>query len=284
MNTCLIVVNTFKKEAIFLKEEIRVFLEEKSISTKIYTYDGRTASKNASLPLSFSVDFVITLGGDGTVLFASRSCAPLQIPVFAINLGEFGFLAGVDVSIWKSVLSDFIDGKISGVERSLVLCEVLRDGNTIFSSAGLNDVVISSTASTRLINLSVAYNHALLGPFKANGIIVSTATGSTAYSAAAGGPIIDPSLDALVLTPISSFSLSARPLVFSSKGEIAITVLPSREKVGLSVDGQIDCDLQTKDVIILYVPSYKARLICSSQEKFYSALQSKLNWAGGPRA
>ena len=169
-------------------------------------------------------------------------------------------------------------------ERSLVSCEVIRDGKSVFSSFGLNDVVISSPGSSRLINLRVAYNHALLGPFKANGIIVSTPTGSTAYSAAAGGPILDPSLEGLVLTPVSSFSLSARPLVFGSKGEIAITVLPSRVDIALCIDGQVNFKLNKNDVIILGIPAFRALLAGATQEKFYAALQSKLNWSGGPRA
>ena len=226
----------------------------------------------------------MTLGGDGTVLSACRGCAPLGIPVFPINLGEFGFLAVVSPSSWKKDLLSYIEGKAFTGRRSLVRSEVIRDGKTVFDVCGMNDAVISSPGSSRLVNLDVAYNHALLGPFKANGIIVSTPTGSTAYSAAAGGPILDPSLDGLVLTPVSSFSLSARPLVFSAKGEIAITVKASRVDVGLSIDGQVNFDLQENDVIILGIPDYKASIICSTQEKFYAALQSKLNWSGGPRA
>ena len=284
MKRCLLIVNTFKDDASVLAASIKEFLDGEGIQSALLSYDGKSPSKQQLDEAFDKKDFVITLGGDGTVLFASRSCAERGIPVLAINLGEFGFLAGTDCDFWKHDVERFLAGNCEIGSRSLVSCEVLRDGRTVFSAAGLNDVVVSSVASARLINLNVAYNHAVLGPFKANGLIVSTPTGSTAYSAAAGGPIIDPLLDALVLTPISSFSLSARPLVFSARGEIAITVLPSRERVGLSVDGQVDCALQTKDVIILGVPEYKAQLICSTQEKFYVALQSKLNWAGGPRA
>ncbi|MBO4404816.1 MAG: NAD(+)/NADH kinase, partial [Treponema sp.] len=111
-----------------------------------------------------------------------------------------------------------------------------------------------------------------------------TPTGSTAYSAAAGGPILEPSIDAMVLTPISSFSLSSRPLVFGSGGEIAMTLLPSRAEGLLSLDGQIKFDLKTGDVIILGVSPHKARLAGASQEKFYASLKNKLNWSGGIRA
>lgn len=284
MKKCLVIVNEFKRNASELAAEICSFLKENSVSSDIYSYDGSSLDSSKSDPVFKGYDFTVTLGGDGTVLSACRGCAPLGIPVFPINLGEFGFLAVVSPSSWKKDLLSYIEGKAFTGRRSLVRSEVIRDGKTVFDVCGMNDAVISSPGSSRLVNLDVAYNHALLGPFKANGIIVSTPTGSTAYSAAAGGPILDPSLDGLVLTPVSSFSLSARPLVFSAKGEIAITVKASRVDVGLSIDGQVNFDLQENDVIILGIPDYKASIICSTQEKFYAALQSKLNWSGGPRA
>lgn len=286
MKSCLLIVNTFKKEARALATSIGSFLKEQQVSVSEYAYDGTAdyVAEGKVKTLASHSDFVVTLGGDGTVLFASRECAELGIPVFPVNLGEFGFLAGVSQNAWKDELLRFLDGKSPVSERSLVACEVLRGGKTVFKTTALNDVVISSIAASRLVNMEVAFNHALLGPFKANGIIVSTATGSTAYSAAAGGPIIDPSLDALLLTPISSFSLSARPLLFSPQGELAITMLPSRIQTGLSTDGQIDFALEAEDVIILRTAEKKAQLVASSQVQFYAALRSKLNWAGGPRA
>ena len=280
MKSCLLIVNTFKKEARALADSITEFLKAQNVSVSEYAYDGTAvgAAEGKVKQLASSSDFVVTLGGDGTVLFASRECAELGIPVFPVNLGEFGFLAGVSQNAWQTELQNFLAGKSPVSERSLVACEVLRGGKTVFKTTALNDVVISSTAASRLINLEVAFNHALLGPFKANGIIVSTATGSTAYS------IIDPSLDALLLTPISSFSLSARPLLFSPQGELAITMLPSRIQTGISADGQIDFALEPEDVIILRTAEKKAQLVASSQVQFYGALRSKLNWAGGPRA
>ncbi len=284
MNHCLLIVNTFKKDALSLYPKIQDFLESKGVKSSVFSYDG-TECRGDEIKSAFDEhDFVITLGGDGTVLFASRECAPRNIPVFPVNLGEFGFLAGVRADRWQEELLKFLEGRSSVSSRSLVSCEVLRGGSTVFKTTALNDVVISSTAASRLINMDVAFNHSNLGPFKANGIIVATATGSTAYSAAAGGPIIDPSLDALLLTPISSFSLSARPLLFSPEGELAITILPSRVQTGLSADGQIDFELFTDDVVILRTAAHKATLVASSQVQFYNALQSKLNWAGGPRA
>ncbi|MBR0101204.1 MAG: NAD(+)/NADH kinase, partial [Treponema sp.] len=123
-----------------------------------------------------------------------------------------------------------------------------------------------------------------LGEIKADGIIISTATGSTAYSASAGGPIIDPDLDAMVLTLMNAFSLSSRPLVLSPDGELEIEILPSRiSDVVISVDGQIPVDLHVGDVIRIRQSEFKAKLIGCTKEKFYNALRSKLNWSGGPQ-
>ncbi|MGN0728625.1 NAD(+)/NADH kinase [Treponema sp.] len=284
MKNCLVIANSFKKDAESLASEISAFLKERSIKTSLFLYDGNKV-RSQFLELDFSgYDFVVTLGGDGTVLFACRGCAPIGIPVFPVNLGEFGFLAAVSKNGWQEELDFFLRDKCYISSRSLVQCEVLRSGKTVFTCCGMNDCVISSCPSSHLVNLNVAYNHALLGPFKTNGIIVSTPTGSTAYSAAAGGPIVAPELSALVLTPVSSFSLSARPLVFGENGEIVITVMKSRSDVLLTCDGQIDFALSEGDVLILKIPQFHARLVCSTQEKFFSALQSKLNWSGGPRA
>ncbi len=283
MKKCLIVVNSFKTEALGIAKEITDFLAQNAIEASTFEYHNK-GETGKQVETSFDgYNFVITLGGDGTVLFACRGCAPLGIPVLAINLGEFGFLASIQVPDWKEEITSYLTGTAYVSERSLIEAEVLRGGKTVFRTNCMNDIVISSIATSRLVNLGVAYNRAMLGPFKSNGIIISTPTGSTGYSAAAGGPILDASVEAMVLTPISSFSLSARPLVFGPDGEIAITIMPSRVDAELSADGQIPLSLQEGDVIILGLTDYKAKLLCNSQEKFYLALQSKLNWAGGPR-
>ncbi|MDD7015159.1 MAG: NAD(+)/NADH kinase [Treponema sp.] len=295
MIKCLILANSFKEHSQILAQEIKSFLCERKVRAEIFTYNGKDAecrnceSREAVLSSGMEVpfkdfDFAVTLGGDGTVLFAGRGCAPLGIPVFPVNLGEFGFLAAVQKENWQEELVSYLEGKSFISQRSLAEGEVIRNGRTAFKCTALNDIIVSSHSSCGLVNLNVAYNHALLGAFKSTGVIVATSTGSTAYSAAAGGPIVDSSLDALVLTPISSFSLSARPLVLSSQSEIAMTVLPSRVDVSLSADGQLNFPLEQGDVVIIGISKHKARLIGSTQEKFYSALQSKLNWSGGPRA
>ncbi len=281
MKNCLIVVNTKKTDSQKLGKTISEFLKEKNISSEFYNFDGFSTEN----PFA-GKDFVITLGGDGTVLFAARGCAKLGIPVFPINFGEFGFIASVQKEEWQEELQNFLEGKMQCEERSMVQASLVSSSRDVsFSSVGLNDVVICAKNAARTILMDVFYNCVSLGQFKADGIIISTPTGSTAYSASAGGPIIDPELDALVLTPINSFSLSSRPLVLSPNGEIGIKILPSRENEGvITVDGQKTFDLYENDFIKIRRTSEKIKLAGCSSNKFYHALRSKLNWAGGPHA
>ena len=166
----------------------------------------------------------------------------------------------------------------------MLQAELVRNGVRRLRSVGLNDIVVSARTAAHTISFKITYDGVPLGDFKADGVIISTATGSTAYSASAGGPIIDPGLDALVLTLINAFSLSSRPIVLSPDGEIVIEILPSRVSgVVISVDGQIPVDLHVGDKIKIKQMESRAKLIGCTKEKFYNALRSKLNWSGGPQ-
>jgi NAD+ kinase len=278
LKNCLIVVNTGKDDARRLETEITAFLRARGV-----------VSESALFPDAFDIpfagrDFVITLGGDGTVLFAARGCAPLGIPVFPVNLGEFGFIANIQRGEWQQKLADFLDGKFAGEPRTMVEVEVAN-----FTSNALNDIVIVAKNTTKLITLDISCNGVSFGRFKTDAVVVATATGSTAYSAAAGGPIIDPALDALVLTPVCPFSLSSRPLVLPPESELDIR-LPDSSSPAVQVlaDGQFVCDVAS-DVadsthIRIKKSKHAVKLAGSSAATLYAALRSKMNWSGGPVA
>ncbi|MCR5495839.1 MAG: NAD(+)/NADH kinase [Treponema sp.] len=282
MKNCLIVINTHKEESLVLGKKISDYLSTKDIVSSKFSFDGFSEE----YPFE-GYDFVVTLGGDGTVLFAARGCAKLGIPVFPVNLGEFGFIASVQKEEWKRELDLFLAGGAKIVQRSLIGANIIsaKDGQAKFSAYGLNDIVVSAKNALRTIMIEVSFNYVSLGKFKADGIIISTPTGSTAYSSSAGGPIIDPELDSLLLTPINSFSLSSRPLVLSPKGEVELKILPSREHESiLTIDGQKPIQLHDGDYIKIRQLPEKVKLVACTAEKFYEALQSKLNWSGGPHA
>jgi len=272
------IINPWKTEAAGIAVEIRAMLQAKNVTCDIYTYDGISTEN----PFD-SYDFAITLGGDGTVLFAARHCARKKIPIFPVNLGEFGFIAGIQPDAWKEPLSEFLDGTRYTDSRMLLNARVERAGQTMFSSDALNDAVVAGSGIAKIVRLEVLFNGISFGTYKADGIIVATPTGSTAYSAASGGPIVAPDLSAFILNPVCPFSLSNRPIVLPSTGTLKITVLEMRHKETiLTVDGQEFFQLQEGDSVFVNEAPDRVRLIGCDADVFYTALRSKLNWSGVP--
>ena len=280
MSKALIIINVSKDESMTLAKEIAAWLEKNNVQHDFLSFDGFVDNTDFK-----GYDFVISLGGDGTVLYAARNASKYGIPVFPVNLGEFGFIASVQPEDWKKELKDFLSGKAVFEKRTMLKVEVLRDGKKVYTSLSLNDAVISAERGVSTIMLSVKRNSLPLCRLKADGLILATPTGSTAYSAAAGGPIVSPEVEAFVLTPLNSFSLSSRPVVLSPDSKLEISVEKSRIKgICLTVDGQEPFALNYGDIINISMNKKKALLVAGAEEKFYNALRSKLNWSGVPHA
>lgn len=276
----VIVVNTYKEEAQLIANDVKDFLKKESWNADLLEFSGPCSGTSFE-----GYNLAVTLGGDGTVLFAARSCLEHKIPIFPINFGEFGFIAGIQKESWKDRLSLFLRKKLPLTVRSMLSVTALRNNKSIFQSYALNDVVVSSDRAAKIVSLGITFNGNSFGKFKSDGIIVATATGSTAYSAAAGGPIVDPELDAFVLSPICPFSLSNRPIVLPASGVICIDILPSRGTgVSINVDGQVLESLETGDIVFLQKAKENVLLADCGSAVFYSALRSKLHWSGGPGA
>lgn len=274
----VIVVNTYKIEATLLAERVYAFLEQKGIGVDFFEFSGPGVDANFE-----KYDFAVTVGGDGTVLFAARCCADKKIPIFPINLGDFGFIAGIQKNDWQNPLELFLQKKLPLTQRSMISVRAERNGNVIFESTALNDVVLSADKVARIVTLDVSFNDNSFGQFRSDGIIIATATGSTAYAAAAGGPIIDPELDAFVLCPICPFLLSNRPLVLPTTGILKIQIVPSRgTNILITADGQVSCALETQDKVFIQKAKEKVILADCGSNIFYDALRSKLHWLGGP--
>jgi NAD+ kinase len=256
----------------FDQHEYRVVIDRE---TAVYSAGPEIVERKqmASLPL----DFVVVLGGDGTLLSTSRAVAQAGIPVLGVNLGSLGFLTEVPLPELYQALED-VDQKRATVEsRSLVQCELLRDGKSIMSYSALNDVIVNKSALARLNTYELFIDKAFVTTYKADGLIISTPTGSTAYSMAAGGPILTPSVDAFVITPVSPHSLTHRPLVVRDSVEIEIIVKTGEEEAYLSVDGQVGMPVRDEDKVTCHKADYKVQLL-RIRRAFFEVLRTKLKW------
>jgi len=237
------------------------------------------------------VDLAISLGGDGTALFAARLAAPHGTPILPVNLGTLGFLAAVSPEDWERVYDDWRAGRAPVSPRLMLEARVERGGEgarKVDAGVCLNDAVIAAGGAARLIHLRVTAGAppTVLGEYRADGLIAATPTGSTAYAAAAGGPVVDPELEALILTPVCPFTLFRRPLALPATSMVVVEVLPGqREGALLTVDGQVTEPLDPGDRVVIRRAARPALLVGQDRAAFYHALKTKLYWGeGGGRA
>jgi len=230
----LIVVNKAKEDALEVAVEIESYLHSRGISADIHM----NTEKPGAYPVS-GYDVAFSLGGDGTVLYCSRLLGTHSVPIFAVNVGDFGFITEVSKDEWRQAFEKYGDGKLDVSERIMIETTLFRKDKIVETLYGLNDAVVASARTSRLVRLSVDIGDTTLGRYRADGVIIATPTGSTAYSAAAGGPILAPEMNALILNPICPFTLSNRPIVLPDGKPIAITIEQNqRTEVVLTVDGQ----------------------------------------------
>ena len=207
----------------------------------------RTAAANkAELP--GLADLLIVLGGDGTLLSMARAVGDLGVPIMGVNLGGLGFLTATTLDEMLPSLEAVLEGRMIVEDRLMLKARVIRNGAIVFEHMALNDVVITKSAMSRIINLTVSVEGQYATAYRADGLILSTATGSTAYSLSAGGPIVSPALDAIVLTPICSHTLTNRPIVLPASHRIEVTV-QSDQEIMVTVDGQVGVGLRERDVV-----------------------------------
>lgn len=279
VSSVLIIANTGKPESERLAADMAEYLETRGIACQSFHYEGVATS----IPLESHIDLAITLGGDGTVLFASRVLAASAVPILPVNLGDFGFISEIGRTEWIEAFEAYRRGDLKAGSRLVIRVCVRRGGEEICTFRGLNDAVVSSEGISRMVHLDVSLGDQHLGSYRADGVIVATPTGSTAYSAAAGGPILHPEMDALILNPICPFTLSHRPIVLPANEEITVRVArPQRTQVALTVDGQSLTPLEAGDEVTVSAGTERARIVRSDQRTFYEVLRSKLNWSGGP--
>ena len=239
----------------------------------------RRVAEKASLVSE--VGLVLVLGGDGTLL-SMADCiarAGLNVPILGVNFGSLGFLTEVTLPELYPSLEAALAGRAPIEERLTLRATIARSTDAPSTEVAVNDVVINKGARSRLIDLSISVGDGLVTTVRADGLIVATPTGSTAYNLAAGGPIVQPSVDALVLTPIAPHTLTNRPLVIPSSSTVRVKpMMEERDEVFVTFDGQVGCELHAGDEINICRASQPMRLVRPATRSYFEVLREKLNW------
>jgi|SRR6516162_367271 NAD+ kinase len=222
-------------------------------------------------------DFALVLGGDGTLLSAARAVAHEGVPILAVNLGSLGFLTEIPLNELYGALEAVDQGQCPIELRSVLQCQLVRKGQCISNNFALNDVVVNKSAIARLVEFDLYIDDNFVFQYKADGVIIATPTGSTAYSLAAGGPVLMPSVDAFVVTPVCPHSLTHRPLVVTEKSQIELRVETGEEEAFLSIDGQVGLPVQQGDHVICHRAAHNVRLM-RVRHNFFEILRNKLKW------
>ena len=233
------------------------------------------AARKSDLP--GQVDLLIVLGGDGTLLSMARAVGDLGVPILGVNLGGLGFLTATTLDEMLPALETLVASGMEVEERMMLSASLRRGGQSVGEYIALNDVVITKSAMSRIIDLSVSVGGRHAISYRADGLIIATPTGSTAYNLSAGGPILFPTMDAVVLTPIAPHTLSNRPIVVPGAQRIEVALLIDQE-VMLTMDGQVGVPLRERDVVEVQKAAARIRLVRFPQKDFFSVLRTKLKW------
>jgi NAD+ kinase len=224
------------------------------------------------------IDMLITLGGDGALLGGARWAGPAGTPVLGVNLGRLGFLTAVRVEEMESALGRIAAGDFVLDTRMALEVAPQREGAAVAPYYALNDAVLHRGGLVRVVALRVWVDDEEVGLYRGDGVIAATPTGSTAYSLSAGGPILDPRLDAIVITPICPHTMAVRPLVLRATARITVQVVASHEQLMLTLDGQVGCALEPGDRVVVRKSARPVRLVRLPGQSFHSLLRRKLRW------
>lgn len=275
----LIVYNAHNPLVTELLSVIQDYFAQRSLVSDILSYNGDKDTVRLS---DTAYDLAVSIGGDGTFLHCAGLLVGSATPIFPINAGKLGFISEIGLDEWKNGLDRVFSGDCLISERSILEIIVVRNGHEVADLYGVNDAVIHSGIMARIVKLDLTLDRVSLGQIRGDGLLIGTPMGSTAYSMAAGGPIVDPEMKALLLTPICPFSLSFRPLVLSGETTVSVTVASDqRTSIHLTVDGQRIFPLEAGDRIQIKRSENPVRVILSEKRNFYQVVRMKLGWSGG---
>jgi len=252
---------------------IRALLDKETGSSVDQSATARTRQE-----LAGESDLLLVLGGDGTLLAAARVAAPRGIPLLPINMGSLGFLTSFTLEEMFPALEETLAGRSSVSERVLLRVDLDRAGQIIDGQRVLNEAVINKGALARMIDLELKIDGAFVCRYRADGLIVATPTGSTAYSLSAGGPIVHPSVESLIITPICPHTLTDRPLVVRDSSRVEVSLSGDAESVFLTLDGQKGIPMQSGDCVRIVRAPERLKLIQPPRKSYFDILRSKLKW------
>ncbi len=281
IKTIGIVSKPNSEEAADLVPDLISWLRSRGISIRIDENSAVYAPSEPGIPrddVPEGCNLIIVLGGDGTLLSAARAIGKREIPLFPVNLGGLGFLTAITIDDIYTELQRAFRGENRVASRKLLSTELERDGKVIASFDALNDAVLTKSALARMIDLETHVDEQFVCTYKADGLIIATPTGSTAYSLSAGGPIIFPSVPAICLTPICPHMLTNRPVLVPETSVIRILSHGPDESVYLTIDGQVGNPVRDGDTIVCRSSSYSLKLVRPPHKMFFDVLRQKLKW------
>jgi len=232
----------------------------------------------ADADIAKQVDLMLVLGGDGTMIATARMVGDAEVPVMGVNYGGLGYLAEFPLEDLFPALDGVLEGKYRVQQRLMLSIELWRGAELVTRNRVLNDVVVNKSALARIIEIEAYLNQQFVNLFRADGLIVATPTGSTAYNLSAGGPIIYPSMSAVVITPICPFTLSNRPIVVPDDSVIELRLVTKNEEVALTLDGQVGFELQAADRVVIRKSNTAFNLVQPPNRNYFDVLRNKLKW------
>jgi NAD+ kinase len=261
-----------------ISKGIRVYVEKEIESSLQLSQPEPMLNFIEPEELSSQAELVVCLGGDGTLLRVARLVGDDEVPILGVNLGGLGFLTEVTLEELDHVLEEVIQGAYRKDQREVLKASVIRRGEKTSEFMVLNEAVINKGAFARIIDIAVTIDKQYLTTFKADGLIISTPTGSTAYNLSAGGPIVYPSLQCIIITPICSHTLTNRPIVIPDDVEIQALLKTKQQEVFLTLDGQQGFPLEFEDIVTLRKAPSPIFLVKSPHRNYFEVLKEKLNW------
>lgn len=268
-------------DAVRIAAEATAWLQERGLSVLHESYLAEALGHSDGVPshdLPDLVDMILVFGGDGTLISVAREINRRKVPILGVNLGRLGFLTEITLDELFPVLENVIEGDYTLSSRLMLEAQVLRNSEVVGTFLVLNDVVINKGALARIIDMEALVNDDYVTTFRADGLIISSPTGSTAYNLAAGGPIIYPGINCLVMSPICPHMLTNRPLIVADSAVIRVEVKFQDEEVMFTADGQVGMPLQGGDVVEVRKSKAKTLLVNSPNRDYFEVLRTKLRW------